>query len=231
MQIPRIFYLIENFSESTEKEMTEYILYDIECLNKYYNLFNVYTYAAELNNGSLQYIVDLYNTLMYNNIIDVEARDLNGNNALHVSCKNGIYKNVKFLLENNFDPEVLNFDQKTPLLLIIESDCQNVMNFVYLFTNYGANLNSCYLIEKALLLNNDPLILFLLHKKVYISDIIKKIICKNQKYLKHILKYYKKERRNKDLEYLMELYREFTLSKDESSSIYFYNSILRYNLN
>lgn len=231
MQIPRIFYLIENFSESTEKEMSEYILYDIECLNKYYNLFNVYTYAAQLNNGSLQYIVDLYNTLMYNNIIDVEARDLNGNNALHVCCKNGIYKNVKFLLENNFDPEVLNFDQKTPLLLIIESDCQNVMNFVYLFTNYGANLNSCYLIEKALLLNNDPLILFLLHKKVYISDIIKKIICKNQKYLKHILKYYKKERRNKDLEYLMELYREFTLSKDESSSIYFYNSILRYNLN
>lgn len=231
MQIPRIFYLIENFSQSTEKEMTEYILYDIECLNKYYNLFNVYTYAAELNNGSLQYIVDLYNTLMYNNIIDVEARDLNGNNALHVCCKNGIYKNVKFLLENNFDPEVLNFDQKTPLLLIIESDCQNVMNFVYLFTNYGANLNSCYLIEKALLLNNDPLILFLLHKKVYISDIIKKIICKNQKYLKHILKYYKKATRNKDLEYLMELYREFTLSKDESSSIYFYNSILRYNLN
>lgn len=231
MQIPHIFYLIENFSESKKEEMSEYILSNVECLNKHYNLFNVYTYSAQFNNGSLQHIIDIYNTLNYSDIIDVETRDLYGDNALHVSCKNGIYENVKFLLENNFYPDVLNFDKKTPLLLVVEHKHPYVMNFVYLFAHYSADLNSCCLIEKALLLKNERLVLFLLQKKVYLSDLVKKIISKDEIYFKYVLKYYKKSKRNKELEHLMELYKESTLSKSERSSIYFYNSILRYLLN
>lgn len=231
MQIPRIFYLIDNFSESTQKDLCEYILCDIECLNSYYKLFNVYTYAAQFNNGSLQYIVDLYNRLTDDCIIDVQTRDLYGDNALHVSCKKGRYENAKFLLENNFDPDALNFDKKTPVILTVESKHRYVMNFVYLFTHYGADLNLCYFIEKAILLKNEPLVLFLLQKKVDLSDFVKKIISKDEKYFKYVLRYYKKSKKNKDLESLMELYRESTLLDNTSSSSYFYNAILRYNFN
>lgn len=225
MQIPHIFYLIEKFSEPKKNELSEYILNNIYCLNKYYNLFNVYTYAAQFNNGSLQFIINLYNTLSEYNIIDVQTRDFYGDNALHVACKNGRYENVKFLLENNFYPDVLNFDQKTPLLLVVESKHRYVMNFVYLFSHYGADLNACCLIEKALLLNNEPLILFLLQNKVYLSDLVRRFISKNEKYFKYVLKYYKRSKKTKPKD-LLYLYRESALSQNKSNSIYFHRIIL-----
>ena len=51
-------------------------------------------------------------------LLDNDRRDT----PLHIACRKGNAKNVKYLLDNGADPNVFNFFRETPLLLACAAD-------------------------------------------------------------------------------------------------------------
>ena len=120
MQKQIIFNLIENYEKDKNHDLIDYVKKNPYCLRETFNCFNVFTYSAQFSNDALQKIIDLIYSQYIDIDVDIESEDFNGNNALHISCLNYKFNNTKFLLEKGFDPNCINKQEKTPLILLIE---------------------------------------------------------------------------------------------------------------
>lgn len=236
MQKPIIFNLIENHQIKNNNDLIDYIENNPACLKETFKCYNIFTYSAQFCNGSLNCIIDFINSSNKKDYIDIESTDLNGNNALHISCMNYKFNNTKFLLENGFNPNSVNKNKKSPLILLIEksnhlNNKNIIMNFVYLLVHYNVNLNIDNIIDRAVLYRINPLIIFLLQKKVTLSNYAKNYFQNNRKYNNYILKYYKKNKKeNEYYKSIKDFYKNFVLYECPLTSEIFYNKMLLYKL-
>jgi ankyrin repeat protein len=230
LEKPAIFNLIENYQDNKKELIKELEIYNKFVFNLYFNKFNILTYSSLFLNGSLECIISFFNDHDLSFYFD-----LNGYNALHTSCLNGLIYNTKFLLENNFCSNRLSRNLKTPIILAIESNKTNNLELVRLLKHYGANLNFSITtlknspIELALNLKNKSIVNFLIKNNVYISDNIKqKLIKESNYYAQNLIK--KNKNKQERFELLKEFYKESVLSRDKETINFFYSKLLQFKL-
>jgi ankyrin repeat protein len=240
LEKPAIFKLIENYHNNKQDLIDELNIYKNFVFNLYFKKFNILTYSSLFVNDSLQCIVNFFDKKQ-----DLSFHfDLNGYNALHTSCMHGIIYNTKFLLENNFCSNLLSRNLKTPTILAIESNSNNIKQLLSLLKHYGANLNfsinSKSPIEIAVKLKNINVINFLINGNVYIHDNIKQQLIKDSNlYTKRLIKTQKKKilkklekysEKKEEFDLLKEFYKHSVISNKKESANFFHKKLLFYKL-
>lgn len=222
-----IFDLIENFNPKNKDELIKELNNDNNYKNNYKNNYNIFTYSSLKNNGSLQIIVEYF---LNNDKKMIYTKDLNGNNSLHIACKNCNYRNIKFLLENDFNPNTKDKIGNSCLLLLISNfhnkDKEFLMKLVYLLNNYGAEFDN--LMDFCIINKYRCLIIYLLQKRVEISNYAKLFFRNNNEYNSYIFRYYiiKDSRKDDYFIYLKKIYKENFKLREK-----IYRNMLIYKLN
>ena len=75
-------------------------------------------------------------TLLLENGVDINARDVHGNTPLLIMCKNGNFEIVMFLIEKGANPYIKNNNNENALMV-----CSNIQIMEFLLENFSFDIN------------------------------------------------------------------------------------------
>ena len=75
-------------------------------------------------------------TLLLENGVDINARDVHGNTPLLIMCENGNFEIVMLLIEKGADPYITNYEAENALML-----CSNIQIIEFLLEHFSFDIN------------------------------------------------------------------------------------------